>query len=1508
MPAGLRPISLPNASERAHLTARGKEMAESWVTLPHKTRCPELKRRYEHAVGVLAGLQHELSAHKQDNLSEDLRWLSDHLRLFASDVVEFRSSMKLFKKLPVARSADGLEMPRVWVLMRGYLEAVQYELSEATLTGFVAAAEEVEPLEHRELWAMALMLKLVIFEEAARRGQESLQTFLKGTSSSRSTHMDRVIQSLRLIGELDWDELIEPISYVNAILREDPAGVYSRMDEITRESYLTAVSDLAEHSHASEIEIARMAVHLAREVEGQNPTDRDTMRRRHVGYYLIDRGVNLLRSRIRYRPSFDTWLQNFVHRYPDEFYIIGIEFISLITIVGIIVPYSHGKYTLSYLFVVAMLLLIPVTQAAVELVNYFITSILRPSPLPKFDFSEGVPADCKTLVTVPTLLINERQIRQLIEDLEVRYLGNQDANIHYALLTDLPDTAERADERDPKIELAVRLIEELNKKYGRLGLGQFYLFHRHRVFNPQEGAWMGWERKRGKLLDLNKLLRGAYDPFPVKAGDMSLLRDVRFVITLDSDTQLPRGSAARMIGTLAHPLNAAVVDRTRKIVTEGYGILQPRVGISIQSAARSRLAALYSGQTGFDIYTRAVSDVYQDLYSEGIFTGKGIYEVDALRQVLELRFPKNTLLSHDLIEGAYARAGLLSDVEVIDDYPSHYSAYNRRKHRWLRGDWQIARWLFAWVPDEAGRLVRNPISLISRWKIFDNLRRSLVEPATFVLFIAGWFFMPGGPASWACIIAGLLFLPGLFQLLFGLFRFLRLREMAALHDAIGNLANTFATVILNIVFLAHQALVALDAIIRTIVRSNITRSRLLEWETATEAELGLKKRTPVDQYLDWMPVLAAVLGLLIWRFHPKALPYAAPVLAVWACSKLVSNWLNRPPLSQTYSVRASERRLAEQSFLKTWRFFVEFSNELNHWLIPDNVQESPRILAERLSPTNLGFLLNARQAACVLGAITPPELATLTRNTLDSVDKLLRFEGHLYNWYDNLTLKPLNPLFVSTVDNGNLVASLWSLKQGLLDQVRQPIISPVLRESIADQIQLLRDMGAITRKQAWQLPRATTTDDGWVSVVLKQPDTWSSGSPRRAASDEAVWWLAEIRKRLQALRRLAADYAPWLLPENAALLEIPELALNGVLAKLTPRTAGVVYSKLDKGLQSAIRAGASTAALDAMARVKALLPDCRRNAEALSADLHGLAERAEIFTQQMNFSILFDTRRKLLTVGYDAGANQPERACYDLMASEARIAAFVAIAKGEIPQESWFRLGRTHTNWEGETLLASWTGTMFEYLMPALWMNLYPNTMLDRSARAALRVQQIYAYKYRTPWGISESAWSEQNAEGHYQYLAFGIPSIALKGGADEVDRLVISPYSAWLAMMVNPEAALRNLSRMARHGWSSPFGFYESVDYGPLKRQWFPWRKGVIVRMWMAHHQGMSLLAMANWLGKAPFINWFHADTRVQATELLLQEKPLRAKPLPSVRPDLARLAHVHRLKTVGSEHANPA
>jgi hypothetical protein len=647
-----------------------------------------------------------------------------------------------------------------------------------------------------------------------------------------------------------------------------------------------------------------------------------------------------------------------------------------------------------------------------------------------------------------------------------------------------------------------------------------------------------------------------------------------------------------------------------------------------------------------------------------------------------------------------------------------------------------------------------------------------------------------------------------------------------------------------------------------------------------------------------MPVLAIVLGGIIALLRPKALPYAIPVLAVWACSKLVSNWLNRPPLVQVYQVEAAERHLAKDTFLKTWRFFAEFSSEGNNWLIPDNVQESPFLVAERISPTNLGFLLNARQAACALGSITVPELAVLTARTLESVLKLPRYRGQFFNWYDNRTLEPIGERFISTVDNGNLVASLWSLKQGLLDDRIQPMVRPVLLSSLITQAQMLRRMGVVKRREAAQLQKLAGLGDRWVTGVLNLPEQWPlHAKTHQSVEGEAEWWIGETRRRVSALRRLAEDYAPWLLPQFESVQTLPQLDLKALLPKLTPKGAGEIYRKLDLRIQEAVQSGGPGETAHSLSRLRELLPECGRKAEALASELKGLASIAERCSDEMDFGFLLDTRRKLLTIGYDVSRDKREAACYDLMASEARIAAFVAIAKSEIPQESWFKFGRTHTMWEGETILASWTGTMFEYLMPALWLDLWPNTLLDRSARAAVRIQRKYAGKYRVPWGISESGWSERNAEDHYQYQAFGVPNIALKNPT-ETARLVISPYSSWLALMVDPEAALANASRMAKMGWTSPFGFYEAADYGVRPPRWNRWKKPEVVRMWMAHHQGMTLLALANWLSDSPFTTWFHSDPRVQATELLLQEKPLRTRPLSSVRPDLARLAHVQRWK----------
>src|ERR1041384_7880041 len=816
-------------------------------------------------------------------------------------------------------------------------------------------------------------------------------------------------------------------------------------------------------------------------------------------------------------------------------------------IMSTIVLLLTSTYTSPWLILFAMLmLLLPSSQTAVQLMNYLTTSLLPAQILPKLDFSDGVPNDCVTLVAVPSLLLNRDQVCRLVDDLEIRYLGNHDSNIHYALLSDLPDSAEMPREDSPLVEFCAQLIRDLNKKYASRGAGKFFMFHRHRVYNSSERVWMGWERKRGKLLDLNRLLRSQYDSFPVKVGELEILEHVRFVITLDPDTELPRRSAHRMIGGLAHPLNQAIIDPEKNIVVAGYGVLQPRVGVSVQSAASSRLANIYSGETGFDIYTRAISDVDQHLYGEGIFAGKGIYEVDTVHQVLDQRFPRNALLSHDLIEGAYARAGLASDIEVIEDYPSHYSAYNRRKHRWLRGDWQIAGWLLPRVPEESEDHVANPISLVSWFKIFDNLRRSLVEPAAFVLLTASWFLPDGLPTRWTLSLIAIWCIPPCVTLCLNLGRAWWDSNFGAAQDAF----STFFTYIVNLfftmTFLAHQALLSLDAVIRVLIRRFLTQRRLLEWETAAEAEMGVRGRSPVDVYLDWTPVLALALGLLIWAFRPTALLTALPILTLWAVSRLISSWLNNPPRPGRNKLSPKNLAFLRRSALHTWRYFAEFSTAEHNWLIPDNVQEEPHVIAARVSPPNIGLLFNARQVATEFGYLTVPEFAQQTKRTLATLSKLKKYRGHIVNWYDTRTLEPMAPLFVSSVDNGNLLASLWTLQQGCLDRLKQPVLQPALVEGLTDYIQALTKKHVISRKAAAACKRGRGTN-GWLRMLLNFPTEIlqqaeeNTGNTKHAS---AKWFLEETHLRIRSVRQTVDAFSPWLSPEFAALRRDPTLNMS----------------------------------------------------------------------------------------------------------------------------------------------------------------------------------------------------------------------------------------------------------------------------------------------------------------------------------------------------------------------------
>jgi cyclic beta-1,2-glucan synthetase len=1115
-----------------------------------------------------------------------------------------------------------------------------------------------------------------------------------------------------------------------------------------------------------------------------------------------------------------------------------------------------------------IVLLLPCSQSAVQVVNYLITSILRPRILPKLDFSKKIPDDCITLVAIPSLLLNENQVRRLVEDLEVRFLGNHDRNLHFALLTDLPDSPFPPREDDPLVELCSSLITELNEKYADLRMGSFLLLHRHRTYNPREQAWMGWERKRGKILDLNKLLRRQFDSFPIKVGDVSILQRIRFVITLDSDTELPRGSAHRMIGALDHPLNQAIIDPELNIVVAGYGILQPRVVVSVQSAARSRLAKIYSGQTGLDIYTQAISDVYQDLYGEGTFAGKGIYEVDVLQRVLDGRFPQNALLSHDLVEGAYARAGLVSDIQVIEDYPSHYSAYNRRKHRWLRGDWQVVEWLTSRVPDETGTRRENPISVISQWKILDNLRRSLVEPATFLLFVLGWLCLPGSPRSWTLAAIAILFVPAWCRAIFELVRAAGERRLATARSAVRGLLAANVNVLLSLTFLAHQMLLSVDAMIRTLVRRIVTRRRLLQWETAAEAELAAKTRSPADVYLDWALPLAVGVGLVVGSVRPEALLAALPVVLLWAGSKSASVWLNLPPRAPRNQVSEEDRVFLRGAALRTWRYFAEFSNEEHNWLIPDNTQGEPLRVAPRLSPTNLGLLLNCRQVACRFGYLAVPEFADQTQKTLDSMAKLEKYRGHLFNWYDTRTLQALPPRFVSSVDNGNLVASLWTLDQGCRELLRQPLLPSSLVDGLMDHLRILRDEKVLSRRSFFAIDKALSAPN-WLRAILTWRDADLETVCERALQrgGDVYWFAVQAQSQVASIKKMVRTYTPWLLPEFEPLINkesawkgdnVPIERLPGFIDQLASRLQSLSNSEPEQALAE---------------RLLAQLPEARQLSVRLISDLRQLASQARELVAGMDFRFLLHPQRKLLSVGFDVESQQLNAACYDLLASEARTAVFVAIAKDEIPQETWFMLGRPYTLDQGRPVLCSWTGTLFEYLMPFIWMRSFPDTLLERSREAAVRAQRAYTAKKHIPWGISESACAKKDDSGVYNYFAFGIPSLALQKG--EMNAIVISPYSTFLALPVDPDEALKNLREMSERGWVGPYGFYEAADFTfPAQRSWR--RRGELVRCWMAHHQGMSLLSIANFLGDGMVQHWFHREPRVQATELLLQEKPV--------------------------------
>ena len=1406
---------------------------------------------------------------RQDDRAEWVECLLTNSRLLHSVTSGFNGALRNARTLAKVSVCGTKPLPRAYLAVRSYLSAVEDTFKQETFVIFISAIQEQVSFDMDELWVFKPLLQLRLMQRLLQIGSELGHSSDRDHLQALSGELVTILESLRALDHANWDRIFAKLSVVDQILRTD--AVYTQMEPASRDSYRRAVAEMARRSPMSETEIAQQAIELTRQTRADSADYAC-----HVGYFLIDDGRDALRKVIGYRSPVLAWIRERIVRHAPSAYLLAIEFAAFALTAALLLACGRSVS----MAVILPLLLVPATGAAIDIINQLIALSFPPRVLPKLDLSKGIPDDRLTVVAVPTLLLNESQTRQMVEALEVRFLGNRDKNLHFALLTDSIDSRSGPADGDPLIRLCSQSIERLNRKYAQESRGTFFHFHRHQVYCASEGIWMGWERKRGKLLDFNSFLRAEHDAFSVKIGDLSLLKNVRYVITLDSDTQLPRDAARKLIGTLAHPLNRAVFDPSGKKLQRGYAILQPKAGVDLQAARKSRLAAIFSADATFDVYTRAVSDVYQDLFGEGSFVGKGIYDIDAFHRLVDTWLPEGVLLSHDMIEGSFARAGLVSDIEIIEDYPSRYAVYCRRKHRWARGDWQTAPWIFPRIADRFGREMPNALQIISRWKIVDNLRRALYEPVLLALLLAGWMFLPRGPVFWTGAALVVVLLPSFLQLLSGLSKINRYSVPYLKSVALG-FAIEQARMALFFALLLHQSVIMLDAAVRTIFRLLVSRRNLLEWETAAQAEMNAGPRSLVDRYLDWIPLAALAIGAMIGLVKPHALPIASPLLICWFLTGHIAQWLDQRPSPSESKIASRDREFLRDTALRTWRFFDEFSGPRNHWLISDRLQEIPALLVERVSPTNLGLLLNSRLAAYDLGFISLPQVIRLTRATLSTASKLERFRGHFYNWYDARTLKAEPPFFISSVDSGNLACSLLTTSQACMQMAGQPLFPPQVWLGIKDRLRLLRQ---IAGAHSAQLKAIIALEDS-VLGFQEDPERWipelnnlekSAGKLEKAMaitgqkSPELGYWSRDLHNQLRHLRELAGIFVPWLLAKNTVMesldvrpeVDIRQLTLDEGIKTLEGLVASSRESlaRTDIADQDRKKIGAMLGTLSARLEW----------ARSLRAMMEELAETCEDLAHEMDFGFLYNRQRKLLSIGYNQGANRLESACYDLLASEARIAAFVAIAKGDIPQASWFYLGRGQTQCEKDRVLISWAGSLFEYLMPNLWMRTYPNTLLHASGRAAIKFHANMDILKDHPWGISEAAFHDRDPNRLFQYEGFGAPGLALRRYT--MERWVVSPYSTFLGLGIETQAALKNLYRMKDRNWFGQYGFYESAEIKPNGQPGATADR--ITRCWMAHHQGMILLAISNLLTPSTMHQRFHAVPMVAATERLLHEK----------------------------------
>jgi cyclic beta-1,2-glucan synthetase len=1444
-------------------------------------------------------LQEDLSL-----LPPSTEWLLDNYYIVDDQVssVKYDLTPGFYKDLPKLKSGPLRGFPRIYSIALELLIHSDNRLHRDTTEEFILTYESVSPLTSAELWAFPIMLRLVLIENLKRvmekteksfekhkvakawgsrlvnlkglfadqifrelektfkknknpdplflilvlrslRDKDSsitpiinwlekyieeedinLEEIVKVENQRQAAHRvttGNIVTSMRLISSLDWSIFFETTSLVEKILRLDTTKTYEQMDFASRDTYRHVVENLSRYSRYNEQEVARRAIKLAKEGEGK---------RGHVGYYLVDAGLKNLKINCNYAPSTTSKLKQLISTHPVPFYLGSI--LSL-TVIGVYLV-SLFLNSIGITPFLSLFMIIPISVPAVSLINNLVTFLFPPNTPPKLELKEGVPDEFRTVVVIPCLIGQENNVAELISKLERRYLANRDKNILFALLTDFPDAPSKEMSYDAKLIEKVKFeIIELNNKYKEEGHDPFYLFHRERVYNEREKIWMGWERKRGKLEEFNRFLLGSNTTgFVITEGNIERIRTVKFVITLDADTLIPLNTARKMIGTIAHPLNRPVIDEVKRMVVEGYGIIQPKVDIFAPSATKTAFTTIFAPESGLDPYHSVISNVYQDLFHDATYIGKAIYDLAAFNKCIDQRFPSNSLLSHDLLEGNYLRVGLATDIELLEDFPVSYDSFSSRQHRWIRGDWQTLLWLFPFVRTANGDNIQNTLGLLEKWKIIDNLRRSLVVPTATLLIIAGFLIFPHASTIWTGLILIVTFFP-LAQAYISSFTSTKIRGgiFNYFSNVWADITLTTQRLIISISFMPYETIRNINAIGHSLLRMVFKLKGILQWTSHAVAEL--KGNSELSGYTKrmYLPIVLSV-GLFFWLIYSGNL-YGIPltVIILWLLSPLFGYVISQPIIRKMEALSSSEKEELSVTARKIWRFFDEMANEDNNYLPPDNLQvyPSPKI-AKRTSPTNIGFLILSIISAHDFGFIDDNEFLNRIESVFATLDKLNKFNGHFFNWYQTDTLETMHPAYVSTVDSGNLASSLIVTKQACLEMLNEKRTNTLKH-------------GLLTTITAWQ--------EEW--KIFKQ----ITKMDKSEHSDKILFVQKIINK---AIRRIAHI--------KAQIIKTEILNINQKLEQV--KHIVIIIEKYEAQINNIV----NKYSFEALTYWRIRFANYELfNTTNKSDNINrwiDLSLRAEQMVKAMDFKFLFDLNRKVFSIGYNTDENTLDDSYYNLLASEARLASFVAIALGQIPEKHWFDLGRPLKKIKGKPILLSWGGTIFEYLMPELFIRNFDNTLLSLTNYGILEKQIYYAKSKTIPWGISESGFYGFDFNYNYQYQQFGIPELSLKMVLSE--NLVVAPYASLLALSLKPKTVFENLKVLAGMGVNGTYGFYESVDFNPERIK--EYNKFQIVKSYMSHHQGMSLVSINNYLNGGIMQSRFHRDGLVASVELLLSER----------------------------------